>query len=296
MEDAVGWYLKQAGRIPLLTPSEEISLGNQVKQWQQIKDDPTPDKRVVRRGKKAYERMFTANLRLVVNISRKYVHSARHMSFLDLIQEGNIGLSRAVEKYDPSRGYKFSTYAYWWIKQACQRSLSQCDRTIRLPINAVDIQAKVRSFCDEYKKEYSKIPTVEECAAHVGVRVLTMRAYLLHLSRPTTLDQEASIRNNDPGNKTLLDLIPSYEPDPLERLEIQDPLDHLDEYLEELEQRDRQVLRLRYGLDTGGETLTYVEIGKILEVSKEIVRQVEKKALKKLQRRMLARADKTLAD
>ena len=96
MEDAVGWYLKQAGRIPLLTPSEEISLGNQVKQWQQIKDDPTPDKRVVRRGKKAYERMFTANLRLVINISRKYVHLAKHMSLLDLIQEGNIGLMKAV--------------------------------------------------------------------------------------------------------------------------------------------------------------------------------------------------------
>ena len=295
-EDGVGWYLKQAGRVPLLTPSEEIELGKCVQAWQQNKKDPLPNKRIERRGRRAYNRMFLANLRLVINVSKKYVHVASHMSLLDLIQEGNLGLSRAIEKYDPSRGYKFSTYAYWWIKQACQRSLSQLDRTIRLPINAIDVQTKVKRFWEEFNELHGKNPTVEQCCEHVGVRAVTMRAYLLHIVKPTTLDQPVAMADKEAVPKTLLEMIPSEELDPFEQLELDSAAIHLDDYLEGLPVKQEQVLRLRYGLDTGGEGLTYEEIGEILETSRERVRQLEQKSLKVLQCRMIARADRDLAD
>ncbi len=297
MEDNIGWYLAQAGRIPLLTPAEEIELGNAVKAWQDIKDQPNPNKRICRSGKRAYDRMFEANLRLVVNVARKYLNCTNHMELADLIQEGNLGLSRAVEKFDPSRGYKFSTYAYWWIRQGVRRAMSTQERVIKLPVNAIDVQAKVAKFFDEYMQEHGKAPTVEICAEFCDVRPITMRAYLEHIKRPTSLDRKAHVdEKRDSSGMTLLDLVADSEMGPSEQLEIDSCLIKLDDYLSILEPRAQAVLKHRYGLGLDGECKTFTEIGRLLDMSRERVRQIERKSLKALQRRMLAKADRELAD
>lgn len=292
-DDQIGWYLKEAGRIPLLTAAEEIELGHAVKEWQEIKDEPNPDLRVCRRGKKAYDRMFTANLRLVVNIAKKYLCCTHHMELQDLIQEGNLGLSRAVEKFDPERGYKFSTYAYWWIRQGVRRAMSQQERVIRLPINAIDVQAKISKFVDEYVELHGKVPTIDLCSEFCGVRKHTMRAYLEHMKRPTSLDREAI--EKDKGSTTYLELIASQDPDPSEQLEIDSGLDKMEIYLGLLPIKQAQTLKHRYGL-FNEEPKTYTQIGKLMGVSRERIRQLEAKALKTLRLKMTRRADMDLAD
>jgi len=295
-DDQIGWYLKEAGRIPLLTAAEEIELGHAIQQWQEIKDESAPDPRICRRGKKAYDRMFTANLRLVVNIAKKYLCCTHHMELQDLIQEGNLGLSRAVEKFDPERGYKFSTYAYWWIRQGVRRAMSQQERVIRLPINAIDVQAKISKFVDEYVELHGKVPTLDLCSEFCGVRKHTMRAYLEHMKRPTSLDCEAITRMGESkGSATYLEMVASQDPDPSDQLEIDTGLDKMELYLGLLPIKEAQALRHRYGL-FNEEPKTYAQIGKLMGVSRERIRQLEAKALKTLRLRMTRRADMDLAD
>ena len=295
-DDQIGWYLKEAGRIPLLTAAEEIELGHAIQQWQEIKDESAPDPRICRRGKKAYDRMFTANLRLVVNIAKKYLCCTHHMELQDLIQEGNLGLSRAVEKFDPERGYKFSTYAYWWIRQGVRRAMSQQERVIRLPINAIDVQAKISKFVDEYVELHGKVPTLDLCSEFCGVRKHTMRAYLEHMKRPTSLDCEAITRMGESkGSATYLEMVASQDPDPSDQLEIDTGLDKMELYLGLLPIKEAQALRYRYGL-FNEEPKTYAQIGKLMGVSRERIRQLEAKALKTLRLRMTRRADMDLAD
>jgi len=293
MVDGVGWYLKQAGRVPMLTPEEEVSLGKEVQLWMTLRpvEHPTnEEKRIIRRGKKAKERMFNANLRLVIHISKRHIdRSLNHLTLLDLIQEGNIGLSRAIEKFDPARGYKFSTYSYWWVRQAVTRAIHNTEREIRLPINALTLQRKVAIFADEYRAKHGKSPSVEECSERFGVLLRTMRGYLEHTQRPLSLDTERNRDAEKEGERTLLDSIADPNADPHEDLEVRSGLESLDSAMNVLSDRDREAFEMRYGLK-GKEPMTYAEIGEILNLSRERVRQIEVLGLKKMRARMLHKA------
>lgn len=286
-EDSVAWYLQQAARFPLLTPSEEISLGNDVQQYMKLRDKEKPtkeEKRLIKIGQRAKNRMFQANLRLVVHISKNYAEKGlRSMSMMDLIQEGNIGLSRAIEKFDPSRGYKLSTYAYWWIKQAVGRSISMLDRVIRLPLNAIVTQKKVAEFAAIYKQEYKRNPTIDECAEFCDVRPCTMRAYLEHTPKTGSLDEVVGDKNKSFFDSTVKDLVHSNQPGPEEEIEIKSALDKLDDLLNEIPPRDRLAIEMRYGLEKR-KPMTYVAIGKELNISRERVRQIEARWIKKMRR------------
>ncbi len=287
MEDGVGYYLSRIGRIPLLTPSEEIELGNQVQQMMRLLEQDgklnSAQQKIVRRGRKAKERMISANLRLVVHIAKKYAaRDGNHMSLLDLIQEGTIGLNRGVEKFDPARGYKFSTYAYWWIKQGIHRSMANLNLVIRLPICAQDVQKRLHKFLDEYKREHDKIPPIEECAVACRVTVSSLKAYLEHAQRPCSLDQK--VKGDDPGeDRFLVDLIPSRHTPEFD-LEVQLGLERLENLLSVLGPREREIIELRFGI-YGGNKMTYVEIGESLGISRERVRQIEKICLKKMRQK-----------
>ena len=182
--DGVQDFLNQAGKIPLLTHSEEILLGRSVQAMQALlAENPQgpyakDESLVLRRGKRAKERMVTANLRLVVSIAKRYLRVAQHLGFDDLIQEGMFGLIRGVEKFDPERGYRGSTYFYWWIRQSISRAISQQDRIIRLPVNAIDCLNKLRLWMPQFFREHGRMPSPQECADHVEVTLPVMRHYL----------------------------------------------------------------------------------------------------------------------
>ena len=289
-EDGIRWYLQQAGRVPMLTPSEEINLGNEVKAYMEIRDlkEPTLEQRkIIKRGVRAKDRMFNANLRLVVHISKKYAEATLgSMTMLDLIQEGNLGLSRAIEKFDPTRGYKFSTYAYWWVRQAVGRSISLSDRVIRLPLNAIAVQKKVAQFVEVYKEENNRIPTIEECAKFCKIRVSTMRAYLEHIPKVSSLDLMMSKDNKIFEDSAILDFI--VDPDlekQQEQIEIDHGIDQLEGLLAELPERDRWCMELRYGIDELG-PMTYQAIAQIMDISRERVRQIEAQCLKRMRRKL----------
>ena len=291
-DDGINWYLRQAGRVPMLTPSEEISLGNEVRAYMELRDlkQPTIEQRkIIKRGLRAKNRMFNANLRLVVHISKKYSESVLgSMTMLDLIQEGNLGLSRAIEKFDPTRGYKFSTYAYWWIRQAVGRSICISDRVIRLPLNAITTQKKISEFIEKFKEENDRIPTINECADFCGIRKATMRAYLEHTPRTCSLDQMASGNSKLYDDSSIVDLI--VDPNDArvkEKIDLDQCLDLLEELLEKLPHRERRAIELRYGLN-GSMPRTYQQIGDLLDVSRERVRQIEANCLKRMRKKLHA--------
>jgi RNA polymerase nonessential primary-like sigma factor len=287
MSDGVGAYLQEIGRIPMLTKDEEILLGNQVQEWQALEpiNTPTPEQRkIIRQGQKAKKRMISANLRLVVHIAKRHVkESMTHMCLMDLVQEGTIGLNRGVEKFDPTRGYKLSTYAYWWIKQAITRSIANSERSIRLPINAVDVQRKIIKYLDSFKQDNGRYPSIEECAEASKVTMPTLRAYIQHSEKPLSLDQIVSLEGSDRMmDRSLLEMIASEDPSPEDELEFQSCLDQLEALLSLIPDRDREILELRYGIKCGGEKMTYAEVGRKMSLSRERVRQVEQRSLRKM--------------
>lgn len=287
--DSIQDFLNEAGRIPLLTSQEEIILGRKVQEMQRLLEErpngpyDDADQRVLRLGKRAKNRMITANQLLVVSLARKYARIARHMELSDLIQEGMLGLIRGVEKYDPERGYKFSTYGYWWIRQSINRAISQQDRAIKLPVNGVDCIVKLRGWAPKFRQEHGRLPTAAECAAFCKVSVPTMEQYLWHLESATSLD--CTVGNND--DASLVDLIPGKEESPMDTLATQHGLEHLDKWLYQLPDRQREVIEMRYGLN-GEPPKTLGEVGAKMKFSREAARQQEERGINKL--KLLARA------
>jgi RNA polymerase primary sigma factor len=281
--DPITWYLATIGREPLLTAAEEIELGNQVQAMMRLVEDSEIEeysdqqKRTIRIGNRAKERMTKANLRLVVSVAKKY--QGKGLELLDLIQEGSMGLERAVEKFDPTRGYKFSTYAFWWIRQSMTRAIACQSRTIRLPVHLSERLTAIRKVSLELAHKLGAMPSRQEIAEAMAIPVEELDDLLGQALTTSSLDAPV---NGEEGRSFLGDLIADSSRDqPLEFVERGMHHEQLGKWLTYLSDQERQVLRLRFGLD-GEERHTLAEIGRQLEVSRERVRQVELKALRKL--------------
>ena len=285
--DPISWYLATIGRIPLLTPAEEIELGNQVQQLMQLTEDGTissdsetfsnKQKRMIRVGLRAKQRMMKANLRLVVSVAKKY--QGKGLELLDLIQEGSLGLERAVEKFDPTRGYKFSTYAFWWIRQSMTRAIACQSRTIRLPVHLSERLTTIRKVSLDLAHKLGAMPNRLEIAEAMDIPVEELDSLLRQALTTSSLDAPV---NGEEGRSFLGDLIADSSADePLDIVEQRIHHEQLGRWLSHLSEQEQNVLRLRFGLE-GNERHTLAEIGRMMEVSRERVRQVELKALRKL--------------
>ena len=280
--DSMTWYLASIGREPLLTPSEEIELGNQVQSMMQLVEEKKDDYSILERktikvGRRSKERMMKANLRLVVSVAKKY--QGKGLELLDLIQEGSLGLERAVEKFDPTRGYKFSTYAFWWIRQSMTRAIACQSRTIRLPVHLSERLTTIRKVSLELAHKLGAMPSRQEIAEEIGMPIEELDSLLRQALTTSSLDAPI---NADEGRSFLGDLIADGSgEEPLDRVERGMHQEQLVRWMGHLTEQERDVLAMRFGLD-GQEPHTLAEIGRQLEVSRERVRQVELKALRKL--------------
>ena len=285
--DPVSWYLATIGRIPLLTPAEEIELGNQVQAMMAFTEDGTKtfeeeelsgkDRRMLRIGRRAKERMMKANLRLVVSVAKKY--QGKGLELLDLIQEGSLGLERAVEKFDPTRGYKFSTYAFWWIRQSMTRAIACQSRTIRLPVHLSERLTTIRKVSLDLAHKLGAMPSRIEIAEAMDIPMEELDSLLRQALTTSSLDAPV---NGEEGRSFLGDLIAdSSLEEPLDLVEQRIHHEQLGRWLSHLSEQEQHVLKMRFGLE-GQERHTLAEIGRLMEVSRERVRQVELKALRKL--------------
>ncbi len=260
IDDPVRMYLKEIGKVDLLSPDEEIELA----------------KRMLEGDEKAKKRLAEANLRLVVSIAKKYV--GRGMLFLDLIQEGNLGLIKAVEKFDYTKGYKFSTYATWWIRQAITRAIADQARTIRIPVHMVETINKVIRVSRQLLQELGHDPSPEEIAAEMDIPVQKVRDILKIAQEPVSL--ETPIGEEEDSH--LGDFIPDDDaPEPAEVASFTLLKEQMLEVLKTLTPREEKVLRLRFGIEDG-RARTLEEVGKEFNVTRERIRQIEAKALRKL--------------
>ncbi len=291
--DPITWYLATIGREPLLTPAEEIELGNQVQTMMRLTEEGDRElndleKKLLRIGKRSKQRMMKANLRLVVSVAKKY--QGKGLELLDLIQEGSLGLERAVEKFDPTRGYKFSTYAFWWIRQSMTRAIACQSRTIRLPVHLSERLTAIRKVSLDLAHKLGAMPSRQEIAEAMAIPIEELDGLLRQSLTTSSLDAPV---NGDEGRSFLGDLIAdSSDEEPLDRVERGIHQEQLGRWLSHLSDQERQVLQLRFGLE-GEERQTLAEIGRRLDVSRERVRQVELKALRKL-RNLTRRTPTTL--
>ena len=260
IDDPVKIYLKEIGRVPLLSPDEETELA----------------KRMAEGDSYAKKRLSEANLRLVVSIAKKYV--GRGMQFLDLIQEGNLGLLKAVEKFDYTKGFKFSTYATWWIRQAITRAIADQARTIRIPVHMVETITKVKKVSSQLLHETGHDPSAEEIAEKLEMPAERVREIMRIAQDPVSL--ETPIGEEEDSH--LGDFIPDDDaPAPADAASLMLLKEQLNEVLSTLTDREAKVLRLRFGLEDG-RSRTLEEVGKEFDVTRERIRQIEAKALRKL--------------
>ncbi|WP_072622516.1 RNA polymerase sigma factor, RpoD/SigA family [Spirulina major] len=300
--DLVRTYLQEIGRVPLLTHEQEIRYGKQVQQmmellahqeqlveecdrepslaeWAdraQLNETELQDQ--LNQGKLAKRAMIEANLRLVVSIAKKY--QKRNMEFLDLLQEGALGLERGVEKFDPTRGYKFSTYAYWWIRQAITRAIAQQSRTVRLPIHITEKLNKIKKTQRELAQELGRRATPKDIAIALEMEPSQVRDYLTVARHPLSLD----MRVGDNHDTELSELLEDEDASPDDYATQESLRQDLQSLISELTPQQRRVIILRYGLEDGN-PLSLAKIGEQLSLSRERVRQLEQQALNQLRKR-----------
>jgi RNA polymerase nonessential primary-like sigma factor len=294
--------LHEIGQVPLLNHSEEIIYGKQVQRMMSLLTEkekleqqrgPSVSKlewadavglsedelnQVLQQGQQAKRKMIEANLRLVVAIAKKYCR--RNLEFLDLIQEGSLGLERGVEKFDPTKGYRFSTYAYWWIRQGITRALAQQARTIRLPIHVTEKLNKIKKTQRELAQKLGRRATTSEIAEELGLESAQIREYFRMARHPLSLD----VRVGDNRDTELSEMLKDDEASPEDYATGELMRQDVREMLEELTPPERQVLSLRFGLEDGKE-LSLAKIGRELNLSRERVRQLENRALDRLRRK-----------
>ena len=299
--DLVRSYLRDIGRVPLLSHEQEITLGRQVQQLMSIEtleaeiksqtgEAPSREqlakaagmsaiqlKRKLQSGRRAKERMVAANLRLVVSVAKKY--TKRNMELLDLIQEGTIGLVRGVEKFDPTRGYKFSTYAYWWIRQGITRAIAEKSRTIRLPIHITEMLNKLKKGQRELSQELGRTPTVQELSEYVDLPEEEVKELMCSARQPVSLEMKVG----DGDDTALLDLLSGEVDQPSEQLEEECLKGDMRTMLEQLPELHGRVLRMRYGMD-GEEPMSLTGIAKSLGMSRDRTRRIERDGLERLRR------------
>jgi RNA polymerase primary sigma factor len=277
LDDPVRMYLKEIGRVPLLSMDDEKDLAMKIEAGErELERNGSINSTIVTTGEEAKRQLTEANLRLVVSIAKKYV--GRGMLFLDLIQEGNLGLIRAVEKFDDRKGYKFSTYATWWIRQAITRALADQARTIRIPVHMVETINRLIKISRQLLQELGRDPSVEEIAAEMGLTPEKVREVIKISQEPISL--ETPIGEEEDSH--LGDFIEDQEAvAPAEAASVMLLKEKMQDVLQNLTDRERKVLVLRFGLEDGHQR-TLEEVGQEFGVTRERIRQIEAKALRKL--------------
>ncbi len=261
--DSVQMYLREIGKYPLLSSEEEIDLAKKIERGEET----------------ARQKLMLSNLRLVVSIAKKYVGRSANLTLLDLIQEGNIGLSRAVDKFDYRKGFKFSTYATWWIRQGITRALADQARTIRIPVHMIETINKYQQVVRRLVQDLGREPLPEETAAEMGVEVDKVR-HIIKISQDT-VPLEAPVGDED-GDSVLADFVADEDTVSPETIAGRRILrDHLKEIIDDLANREQKILEMRFGL-ADGVTHTLEEVGKVFGVTRERIRQIEAKALEKI--------------
>jgi len=289
-------FLGEIGRHQLLTPEKELTMGRKVQEMVvlinrcQSAGGKGPaceysdaEKRKIKNGEKAKNEMITANLRLVVNLAKRY--QGKGLELLDLIQEGTLGLTRAVEKYDPSRGHRFSTYAYWWIRQGLNRALSTQSRTIRIPVNINEKLTKLRSAKSKLMQLKGISPTSIELAEEMKITKEEIDELLSCELRSITVSLQGTVKSkSDPSE--LVDILPSDQTPPMELAELDERTASAWKLLEKanLTEKERKIVSLRFGLDGSNEWRTLAEVARHMSCSREYCRQVVQRALRKLRK------------
>jgi RNA polymerase sigma factor (sigma-70 family) len=296
MASSLSSYLGEIGRHQLLTPEQELTLGRKVQAMAALQercrlaggtgaacDYSDLERRTLRLGERAKNQMITANLRLVVNLAKRYQNKG--LDLLDLIQEGTLGLTRAVEKYDPTRGHRFSTYAYWWIRQGLNRALSTQSRTIRIPVNVNEKLTRLRAAKARYLQVHGVNPSPAQLARLMAIPLVDVEELLSCELRSVTVSLQGLVKaKSDPSE--LVDVLPSPEPPPMERAELAERSATVWTLLDRanLTPKERTVVMLRFGLDGSHEWRTLAEVARQLDCSREYCRQVVQRALRKLRK------------